>query len=282
MDNLSQNLREFNRFELKYLISLRQAEGIKASLRKYMIPDVYGNSEGKYKIENLYYDSPDFRCFWEKENGVKFRRKLRIRHYETGDVMTEEAPVFLEIKQRIDRVTQKRRVALAYIDALALCNDRNIPEFNQKDQSIIAEIFDMLWRYQLVPAIVLRYNRQAFIGSIYDAGMRVTFDTDLTFQVYPLHLHEHRSSLPFLSDERVIMEVKVNEQIPHWLTELIAAHNLSLFRISKYCSSIQAAQDMPGIRFLKPFSESARETLSSAFSIPVFWNKFSHSEENTQ
>lgn len=38
-----------------------------------------------------------------------------------------------------------------------------------------------------------------------------------------------------------VMEIKVNERIPYWLTELVAAHNLQLARISKYCQSIEAA-----------------------------------------
>lgn len=279
IDTLSQCIRQFNRFEFKYIISIKQAEALKASIRKYLVPDTYGNQEGRYAISNLYYDSPDFRCYWEKEYGIRFRRKLRVRYYENGDVMTEETPVFLEIKQRINRVTQKRRVALPYLNALQLCNDRVLPEFDQKHQSIIEEVFVMLWRYQLVPAVVLRYNRQAFIGSIYDAGIRVTFDTDLTFQTNPLHLHENRSSLPFLSADRVIMEIKVNERIPHWLTELVAAHNLSLCRISKYCSSIQAAQNIPGIRYHKPFSESVSETLSSAYSLSQCFGKNSLSQQ---
>jgi hypothetical protein len=55
-------------------------------------------------------------------DGIRFRRKLRLRRYETGEILTEETPVFLEIKQRVDRVTQKRRAVLPYREALRLCN----------------------------------------------------------------------------------------------------------------------------------------------------------------
>ena len=280
MDTLSQRIRQFNRFELKYLISIKQAEAVKASVRKYMSPDTYGNQDGRYAIANLYYDSPDFRCYREKEAGIRFRRKLRIRHYETGEVLTGETPVYLEIKQRIDRVTQKRRAVLSYQDALRLCNDRNLPpEADASDQALLEEIFVMIWRYRLIPAVIVRYNRQAFIGSIYDAGMRVTFDTDLTFQVHPLHLHQRRASLPIMPPNQVILEIKVNDLMPHWLTELIALHNLKLFRISKYCSSVQAAWNMPGLQYHTPFAEGMRETLSSAYSIPLFWAQLSESPE---
>jgi hypothetical protein len=43
---------------------------------------------------------------------------------------------------------------------------------------------------------------------------------------------------PMFSPDQVIMEVKVNERIPYWLTEMVANHNLRMVRVSKYCRSI--------------------------------------------
>ena len=37
-----------------------------------------------------------------------------------------------------------------------------------------------------------------------------------------------------------VLEVKVNERVPYWLTELIARTNLQLVRMSKYCQSVEA------------------------------------------
>ena len=116
MNNLSHVIRRFNRFELKYLLTLPQAERFKTALRAYLVPDEHGNGNGRYPLSSLYYDSPDLRCYREKVDGLKFRRKLRIRLY--GDSLTNETPVFVEIKQRLDRVTQKRRIILPYAEAL--------------------------------------------------------------------------------------------------------------------------------------------------------------------
>jgi hypothetical protein len=133
MSNISHTIRKFNRFELKYLITLQQAEQFKSALRAYLTPDEHGHNNGRYALSSLYYDSPDLRCYWEKEYGLRFRRKLRIRRYETDEPLTEETPICLEIKQRVDRVTQKRRVVLTYGDALRLCNDRQLPECAPED-----------------------------------------------------------------------------------------------------------------------------------------------------
>ena len=127
MNNLIHAIHEINRFELKYLITLRQAEQFKSGLRAYLVPDEHGNNSGRYSLTILYYDSPGFRCYWEKEAGVKFCRKLRIRRYEACGVIADDTHVFFEIKQRVDRVTQKRRAILPYREATRLCNDRQFP-----------------------------------------------------------------------------------------------------------------------------------------------------------
>jgi len=240
MSNLSHTIRSFNRFELKYIITLKQAEIFKKALRAYLLPDEHGNGNGRYTLTSLYYDSPDMRCYWEKVDGIKFRRKLRIRRYVTDEPLTMDTSVFVEIKQRVDRVTQKRRIVLSYRDAMRLCNDRRFPEeYCPDDEATLNEIYVYLWQYNLRPVSIVQYERQAFIGTDYDIGLRVTFDTSLQYQTRNLLLHEEPSTLPMLPPDRVVMEIKVNERIPYWLTEMIAAHNLNMVRISKYCRSIE-------------------------------------------
>jgi hypothetical protein len=99
--------------------------------------------------------------------------------------------------------------------------------------------------------------------------LRVTFDTNLSFQSHRLHIHEEPSALPMLSPNQVVMEIKVNERIPNWLTGLIADHNLKMVRVSKYCRSIEAAQKTPALRWrnLPPEgSENVLVSLPAAFS----------------
>jgi len=248
MSNLSHTVRRFNRFELKYLITLRQAELFKAALRKFLVADEHGNGNGRYPISSLYYDSPDYHCYWEKVDGVKFRRKLRIRCYGDDGTLTEDTPVFVEIKQRVNRITQKRRAVLPYAVALQLCNERQLPESSSEDRCVVDEINAFLWQYNLRPASIVRYERAALIGTDFDLGLRVTFDTNLSCQFNPLRLREPPASIPMLSAEQVVMEIKANERVPYWLTELVAAHNLKMVRMSKYCRSIDMAKSFLSTR----------------------------------
>lgn len=248
MSNLSHIIRSFNRFELKYLITLKQAEQFKLALQPYLLVDEHGKSNGRYALTSLYYDSPDFRCYWEKIDGIRYRRKLRIRYYDSGLPLLDSAPVFVEVKQRIDRITQKRRVILPYKEALLLCNERALPEtYAPDDKAVIEEIHTYLWQYNLYPASIIRYERQAFIGGDAEIGLRVTFDDKLSYQTEQLLLHEAPNNVPLLPADQVIMEIKVNERIPYWLTELVAEHNLKLIRVSKYCHSIEVSNLFPSI-----------------------------------
>jgi len=268
-DLLSHAIRRFNRFELKYLVPIRAAERFKEALRANLVPDDHGDQAGCYYLSSLYYDSPDYRCYWEKVDGIRFRRKLRIRCYETAGPLASDTPVFVEIKQRVNRVTQKRRVLLPYGQALRLCDERQAPQAGERSESrsasgadersgsrsasgaesaVIDEILAMAWEYDLRPASIVRYARQALVGSEYDIGLRVTFDTDLTYRVGDLPaLHEPKSGLLLFPPDWAVVEIKVNERIPYWLTELVAIHNLSLVRVSKYCRSIELAQNLPAL-----------------------------------
>jgi hypothetical protein len=266
MNHLSHTIRSFNRFELKYLISLQEAERFKAGLQAYLVPDEHGGNQGRYGVSSLYYDSPRFRCYREKLDGLRVRRKLRIRRYGTDEVLTEETPVYVEIKQRVDRVTQKRRAILPYGEALRLYHDRQMPHHASEARAVLEEILVFLCQYNLRPATIVRYDRQAFIGTDYDMGLRVTFDTSLSFQAHPLHLHEEPSCLPMLHPGVVVMEVKVNERIPYWLTDMIAAHNLPLTRFSKYCRGLEAAKDMPSAQWRTPTAARAQDVLASCLS----------------
>ena len=241
-------IRKFNRFELKYLLSIEQVEVLKNDLEKYLLLDDHGNS-GTYAITSLYYDTEDYRFYWEKIEGIKFRRKLRIRFYETIDKLKEDSIVFVEIKQRTNKTVQKRRVALKYKDALLLCNERKIPSHDQRDSLVIEEILSMLINYNLKPTLITSYFRKAYVGSDYDIGLRITFDTNIRYRVNNLDLDSKEIGNFLISPDRSILEIKANERIPYWVTEVIGHRNYRLIRISKYCTGLEAAQKVPNYAY---------------------------------
>ncbi|MEU4684082.1 polyphosphate polymerase domain-containing protein [Streptomyces xinghaiensis] len=230
----------FNRFELKYLVPVEQAAGIREELAERMDPDPHSPAGG-YGVWSLYYDSPGLRFYWEKIEGLKFRRKLRIRHYGDPSGVTDVSPVCVEIKQRVNRVTQKRRITLPYGTARRLCDGRELIEHAPEEGAFVQEVLELLVRLNLRATAITGYQREALVGTDADTGLRVTFDRRVRGRDRDFHLGtagpENRFTIP---PHLAVMEVKVNERTPYWISDLAARRNLALVRVSKYVQSIEA------------------------------------------
>ena len=72
-------IKEYSRHELKYLITREQREQLAQVLPEYMELDTHGDDQGRYPISSLYYDTADYKAYWDKVEGHKFRRKVRVR-----------------------------------------------------------------------------------------------------------------------------------------------------------------------------------------------------------
>jgi len=234
--------RRFNRFELKYIIPVVLRDMLVEHISLHMTSDALG-VDGHYRISSLYYDSPDLQCFRSKLDGIRFRRKVRIRWYgETPEQLSDA--VMVEIKQRIDRTTQKRRVRLPLCDALALC----VGQFDRQlddplDQAVAAEVTFLAKSLLLEPACLVVYQRQAFVGGSHDPGLRITFDADLGCALANVPPIRGRALHRFQRPDWVILEVKADDLVPLWVTRMLAQHSVTLNRFSKYCAAVAHLQE---------------------------------------
>ncbi|MFD9325511.1 polyphosphate polymerase domain-containing protein [Streptomyces sp. NPDC060065] len=237
---VASRLHAFNRYELKYLVPVDQAAAIREELGERMDQDPH-SPVGGYGVWSLYYDTPQLRFYWEKIEGLKFRRKLRIRHYGDLAQVTDETPVCVEIKQRVNRVTQKRRITLPYATARRLCDERELIAHSAKEKAFVEEVLELVVRLNLQPTAITGYQREALVGRAEDTGLRVTFDRRIRGRDRDFHFGtqgvENRFTIP---PHMSVMEIKVNERAPYWITDLTARRNLNLIRVSKYVQSIEA------------------------------------------
>lgn len=235
--------RTFNRFELKYLIPIDVIPLLEEVISKNMIPDKYGDEAGRYALSSLYYDTPSYHFYWEKIEWLRFRRKVRIRSYETIDKLKDDDNVFVEIKQRIDRVTQKRRVMMKYKTAIDFLDNGVFPiSDSPQDQLVINEIEEMRQVYKFNPSCVTSYFRQAWHWSDLESGLRITFDTNIRERTKDLDLSSKKIGKYMVSPDMSIMEVKCDEAVPLWITEMVSKYNLRLIRVSKYCQGLETAE----------------------------------------
>ena len=233
-------IRVFNRYELKYLIHAEQYLSLVADLAHFMLPDEYGDASGCYQVISQYYDSPDYACYRSKIDGLRFRRKLRLRIYVLpGQDIAKVETGFVEIKQRFNRTSQKRRLVLPLEQAKRLCAGEEVPEgLDARDTATASEVAYLIRAMRLKPSAIVSYRRRAFVGGRYERGMRLTFDMNLQGRTHALDVCQAASNSHFLPMDWVVMEVKVNERVPRWLVALLAKHQCNLQRMSKYCAAL--------------------------------------------
>jgi hypothetical protein len=229
------------RYELKYLLSREQMNALLPELLQHLDRDPHTDELGLYPITSLYYDSPDLKAYWDKLEGHRNRRKVRVRVYG-DDRVTTDTPAFVEIKERINSRIRKRRTALSYEEAV------DFDEFDalgsrpdQVNGAMLHEVYYLYRTLLLQPAGVVRYDRLALEGRDYYADLRVTFDTNVRGRAHDLTLlstgmADDRQVLPA---DRVILEVKANESVPLWMVRMLSAHRCTHYRISKYCAVLE-------------------------------------------
>lgn len=233
-------LHAFNRFELKYLVPRSQLEAIREELTGRMEPDPHAGPSG-YGVWSVYYDTAQLRFYREKIEGLKFRRKLRIRRYgEALGELSAAGPVSVEIKQRVNRVTQKRRIMLPYEQALELCDRRRRLELPGSDQAFVDEVLDLVVRLDLRATAMTGYRREPFVGTGADLGLRVTLDHRVLGRDRDFDLRAEAENRFIIRPDLAVLEVKVDERAPYWITDMAARHGLQIQRISKYCQSVEA------------------------------------------
>ncbi|MBW4703155.1 MULTISPECIES: polyphosphate polymerase domain-containing protein [unclassified Micromonospora] len=237
-------LHAFNRYEIKYLVETTKVPALRAALAARMTPDAHGG-DGGYGVWSVYYDTTDLRFYWEKIEGLKFRRKLRVRHYGDRSGVTDDGTVHVEIKQRVNRVTQKRRIAVPYRVARQLCDERVMIEHDPSQRGFVEEVLGLVSGLDLRPVAMTGYQREAFVGQAADLGLRVTLDHRVRGRDRDFHLGADAENRLIIPASKSIVEVKANERVPYWLTDLAGRAELSVVRVSKYCQSVEAFGRVP-------------------------------------
>ncbi|HMI87072.1 MAG TPA: polyphosphate polymerase domain-containing protein [Polyangiaceae bacterium] len=233
-------IRRFNRYELKYILPMSKCHDLIKELGNHVTPDRHGGERG-YPLVSLYYDSPAYDCFWAKVDGIKYRRKLRLRIYPARNI-EETARGMVEIKQRINRTVQKRRLELPLATAEALCSGvispAELEKLDDLDAEVASEVLYLINALQLRPAAITAYHRLAFVGSPYESDLRITFDTHLQGRVHDLRVNQNVPNQALTTPDWSIMEVKADERVPDWVTSLLGRHDCQMQRVSKYCAVI--------------------------------------------
>ena len=211
------------RYELKYLVSAEQRAFLEERLRGHMRVDQYGETS----IASLYYDTPDFRLIRTSIEKPEFKEKLRLRSY---GLATEASPVFLEMKRKAYGIVYKRRVQTT-VPLVKKFFDGTGDICAQGQINTELTYFRDLYR-ELQPACLIVYDRTAYFEP--EGDLRLTLDRNPRYRMTDLDLCTSMDGLSLLPEGYSVLEIKVQQAMPLWLTAILSEGKIYKTSFSKY------------------------------------------------
>ena len=211
------------RYERKYLLSAEQTEYLVKRLEGHMKLDQYGRTS----IASLYYDTPNYRLIRASVEKPPFKEKIRLRSY---GLATLESPVFLELKRKAYGIVYKRRVqsTIPLVDKFfAGSGDICAPGQINREITYFRDYYQTL-----VPACLIIYDREAYFEP--GGDLRLTIDYNPRYRTDHLDLTYSMDGLPLRPPGHTILEVKVQEAMPLWLTHILDEGKIYKNSFSKY------------------------------------------------
>ncbi|MBE5958922.1 MAG: polyphosphate polymerase domain-containing protein [Lachnospiraceae bacterium] len=214
----------FRRTEMKYLVNEEQYR----KLKKYLDTIAAVDSYGKTKINNIYFDTPDFRLIRTSLEKPLYKEKIRLRTYGKTDDKTNS---FIEIKKKYDGVVYKRRISGEYESNYKyLLQNKMVAGDSQIKQEI--EYFKYMYK-NLIPAMKICYDRIAMIGKE-DDSLRITFDSNITWTTDSFDLKDEKYGKQILEEGWYMMEIKVTNAMPIELARKLSELKIYPTSFSKY------------------------------------------------
>ena len=227
------------RFEIKYKLPETIAQGI----IDYISPHMKADPQGlEYPVTSLYLDSPAMHMFWSSRMGEMNRYKLRLRSYSDD----ESSMMFAEVKQRLNRVIRKARVAVrkdSITDLLSGSGDSASMLIKENESTLndLNYFRSLMGEFQARPSTTVRYMREAYVGRMGES-VRITFDRNLGCLPSTEYSHDLWNAQAFwheLHHIPVIMEVKFTDTYPQWVHSMIQRFSLARTSMAKYVECVK-------------------------------------------
>lgn len=219
-------IRNYFRHELKYFINYFDYINIKNKLLTCMERDENSNSDGNYHIRSLYFDDYQNSCLFEKQSGILTRKKYRIRIYNKSNHL-----IRFEKKSRVSNFIKKESTKISqdiYYDILN--NKFNI--LPNENNNLLTQFYSDINSFLFRPKVIVDYFREAFIWQ--PNNVRVTFDKNLKSGMLATDIFSDFNTVSINEDNKLIMEIKYDNYLPHFIQNLLSFDSHERYAISKY------------------------------------------------
>lgn len=227
---------------MKYIVSEETSRQVREFVSSYLELDEYGATRPNlsYPVHSLYLDSDRLDFYWHTINGNKNRFKLRIRFYENRPT----APVYFEIKRRMDNAILKqrgavRREAVDWLLAGHLPEPAHLVSSDPRHLVALQRFSQLMLAYDAKPRAHVAYVREAWI-STEDNSVRVTMDRDVRcVPEFTARLSaDIDPSVPPVFGTQVVLELKFTGRFPNWFGELVRVFSLPSGSAAKYADGV--------------------------------------------
>lgn len=114
------------------------------------------------------------------------------------------------------------------------------------DVKVTAELTELRKRYgQIQPMMYIYYDRVSFKGKG-DSKIRLTIDQNLLYRGTDVAADKGKYGQHLLGPSQVIMEIKVPDEKPEWLKDLLERYQIEKQSFSKYGRAYQLFQGIAG------------------------------------
>ena len=231
------------KYEFKYIVPVSNLDELRESILPFLELDPFAAAmpDHEYTVRSIYFDTINFDYYYEKLDGYKIRKKIRIRGYNKriGD-----DTVFMEIKRKLKENINKDREQLTFEVMRRLMAGEGSKAYGEQtdDHGVngAGKFLFHVYRNNLKPVVLVIYEREAY----YDrsmTGVRVTIDKNLRSIAYPelTDLYAEQRAIPALKG-KFILEVKFYHHFPGWLRPITARFGLFKQSASKYVICIDS------------------------------------------
>ena len=217
------------RQEIKFVARAAKLEGICHYLK--VCDAAFSEQHAPRVINNVYYDSYDYRAYAENLSGVSERSKLRYRWY--GEASLPQAGT-LELKCKRNHLGWKFQNQIP----TAPCHQNSTwREITQKIRNQVPSHARLMLSFSPLPVLINRYHRRYFVSA--DGKIRATVDTQQA--VYDQRHRPHPNvTQPANHPDLLVLEYKFNEEDRDLVSRLLGGIPLRRSRHSKYVVGLMA------------------------------------------
>lgn len=217
------------RKEFKYIIGMEEFWRIRKKLDLLMIPDAHGN-HGEYLVRSQYFDSLTDADLRDNLDGVKEKRKIRVRVYSPN-----ASGGRLEYKCKNGSDGVKYSMALSR-EEMERMEQHQYSFLLKRQEELAGRLYTKMTEQAYRPKTIIEYDRTAYLYPVSD--VRITFDRNLRAGVKPWGICEEQPcGIPLMAPDRGILEVKYNDFFPYVFKEILQEVNQGMEAYSKYTVS---------------------------------------------